>query len=149
MVFLPFEGTSLKAFNQDDLCRHLPKRRLRLGGTGSESLPPQAATEQHTFVLPVTVLAGRGRAGSSATAGSWRCSPGSEGPARKAGRPHPGWPGCWAGSTGRPPGSQTGSSVAPHGQLCLSGSHVLQGQPSLNTASPQRPTPVEPNVSVF
>ena len=48
---------------------------------------------------PGTAQAGRGRAGSSGRAGSWRCSLGSGRPGRRAGTPHPGWPGCWGDSS--------------------------------------------------
>lgn len=82
--------------------------------------------------LPATALAGTSLAGSSETAGSWRCSPESKGPERTAGRPRPGWPGCWGGLTDRPLGSQSGFSGAHHGWSCLLGSHVLQEKPNLN-----------------
>lgn len=50
--------------------------------------------------LPVTVLVVRGLAGSSVMAGSWRCSPESRDPEKRAATPHLDWPGCWGGLTG-------------------------------------------------
>ena len=70
---------------------------------------------------PGTAQAGRGRAGSSGRAGSWRCSLGSGRPGRRAGTPHPGWPGCWGDSSDWAQEVQSGSSGAPHDQSCLSG----------------------------
>lgn len=95
-----------------------------------ERAPWAGLTSRRCEVCPGQVLAGcspgtaraaRGQAGSSGRAGSWRCSPGSVPPVRRAAMPHPGWPGCWEESSGWVQGAQSGSSGAPHGQSCLSG----------------------------
>lgn len=75
---------------------------------------------------PVIILVGRARAGSSARADSWRCSPGSGGPARRAGTPRPGSLGCSGGSTDSFQESQNDFSGAHHGQSFLLAPRVLE-----------------------
>lgn len=82
---------------------------------------PELVRHLMAVCSPGTAQAGTGRAGSSGRAGSWRCNLGSGRPGRRAGMPHPGWPGYWGDLSDWAQEVQSGSSGVPHDQSCLLG----------------------------
>lgn len=103
----------------------LPSGR-RCAGTDHQHKPQENLPTSLQPRSPGIIPAGRAQADSSVRADSWRYSPESEGPGRKAGTPHPGWPGCWGGWTGSCQESQIGFSAARHGRSFLWEPHGLE-----------------------
>lgn len=103
----------------------LPSGR-RCAGTDHQHKPQENLPTSLQPRSPGIIPAGRAQADSSVRADSWRYSPESEGPGRKAGTPRPGWPGCWGGWTGSCQESQIGFSAARHGRSFLWEPHGLE-----------------------
>lgn len=69
--------------------------------------------------LPGRARPGKGPAGSSERADSWKCSLGSVAPVRRTGRPHPDWLGCFLSYPVQSPGFliSVEPSAARHAQV--------------------------------